>query len=392
MAEIRNQQASMAYRRFGRTERHLSVITLGGMRYPHGWEKPRDELPAAMIDTCRDSVQRAFSFGINHIETAFGYGKSEHCYGQVLNQELAVPRQSYHLMTKGAAFTADEMRRMVEKQLSALQTDHIDLYAWHGINTRDRLDAALAKGGPVDALHALRDEGVIGEVGFSTHAPLDVILDAIHSDRFSFLNLHYYYFYQTTWSAIELAASKDMGVFIISPNDKGGRLYDPPTLLREITAPLSPIQWNARFCLATPKVHTLSFGMNHKAHFEEMHGVLPLPLAWSGVERDIEARLDARLDMDAYARISVPLELAQHGSGINIPEALRLRRLWKCYDMVGYGKFRYRCFGREGHWYPGEPCDEAGLAQVEDDLLPGVPLKALLRELHEALGAKKPAS
>lgn len=374
----------MTYRRFGRTERYLSTITLGGMRFPHGWEKPRDSLPAATLDACRDSVQRALAFGINHIETAFGYGKSEHCYGQVLQRELAVPRQSYHLMTKGAPLTADDTHRMVESQLRALQTDHIDLYGWHGINTRERLQVALASGGPVDTLHRLREEGVLGDIGFSTHAPLDVIMDAIASDRFSFVNLHYYYFYQRAWPAIELAASKDMGVFIISPNDKGGRLYDPPPLLRELTAPLTPIQWNARFCLRTRHVHTLSFGMHRPAHFDEMEGVFPWS-AWSDGEEHIRQRLDARLALDPYAHLA-PWDLFDHPSGINIPETLRLRRLWKCYDMVGYGKFRYRCFGREGHWYPGQPSDEPRLSQLEDDILPGVPLKALLRETHDALG------
>ena len=74
----------MQYRRFGRTQKALSVITLGGMRFPHGWDAPRDELPAATIEACRDSVSRAFALGINHIETARGYGSSEMQLGWIL--------------------------------------------------------------------------------------------------------------------------------------------------------------------------------------------------------------------------------------------------------------------------------------------------------------------
>ncbi len=69
----RGERAPMQYRRFGRTNCALSVITLGGMRFPHGWDAPRAELPRATIDACRDSVQRAFALGVNHIETAHGY-------------------------------------------------------------------------------------------------------------------------------------------------------------------------------------------------------------------------------------------------------------------------------------------------------------------------------
>ena len=89
----------MQYRRFGKTEKALSVITLGGMRYHDGWSAPRDQPHREMIEHCARTVRRALDEGINHIETAHGYGKSEHCYGIVLNQELALPRDSYFLMT-----------------------------------------------------------------------------------------------------------------------------------------------------------------------------------------------------------------------------------------------------------------------------------------------------
>src|SRR5262245_31666730 len=100
--ERRNEHAPMQYRRFGRTDKALSVITLGGMRYHDGWNSPRNELPARSIEQCRDTVLRALESGINHIETAHGYGKSEHLYGKVLGEELRVPRERYFFMTKGA--------------------------------------------------------------------------------------------------------------------------------------------------------------------------------------------------------------------------------------------------------------------------------------------------
>ena len=67
--------------------------------------------------------------------------------------------------------------------------------------------------------------GVIGNVGFSTHAPYRIICEAISTGLFDFVNLHYYYFLQRNFGAVELAAAHDMGVFIISPNDKGGQLF-----------------------------------------------------------------------------------------------------------------------------------------------------------------------
>lgn len=82
----------MEYRRFGKTEKMLSVITLGGMRFKHGWSEPRHEIPSDTLGQCREMVQLAFDAGINHIETAWGYRKSETAYGKVLNEELKIPR------------------------------------------------------------------------------------------------------------------------------------------------------------------------------------------------------------------------------------------------------------------------------------------------------------
>ena len=269
MSTIRNQKPGMDYRRFGKTERWLSAITLGGMRYVDGWGEPRNEPKPEMIEQCARITQMAFDHGINHIETAYGYGKSEACYGKVLNEVLKTPRDQYHLMTKGDARTAEDMRALVDKQLTALQTDHIDLYAWHGINNREKLDAACAKGGPVEELLKMQDEGIVGCVGFSTHAPLDIIIDALHTDLFSFVNLHYYYFLQRNRGAVDYANAKDCGVFIISPNDKGGRLFEPSQKLQDLCAPLTPIQFNGKWCLKHPEIQTLSFGMTEEAHLQK---------------------------------------------------------------------------------------------------------------------------
>ncbi len=71
------------------------------------------------------------------------------------------------------------------------------------------------------------------------------------------------------WPALEEAARRDMGVFIISPNDKGGKLYTPPKKLVDLCAPLTPMQFNDLYCLARPHVHTLSIGAARPTDFDE---------------------------------------------------------------------------------------------------------------------------
>jgi predicted aldo/keto reductase-like oxidoreductase len=382
---IRNYSPGMQYRRFGKTEQQLSVITLGGMRYRDGWTPPRSELRQSTLDQCRQCVQAALDAGINHIETAYGYGTSEKAYGRVLGSELRVARDRYHLMTKGRPLSADDTKKLVDKQLRDLQVDHIDLYGWHGINDAETLESIVKKGGPVEALLRLQEQGVIGSVGFSTHARTATILGAIETGLFSFINLHYYYFFQNNAPALAAAAARDMGVFIISPNDKGGQLYKPSQRLRELTQPATPIQWNARFCLSHPQIHTLSFGMTAPAHFAEMRGIFPAATPLASEDAAIQARLDAQLDRDPHSRYT-GLDLANDPSGINIPEVLRLRRLWKCYDMLDYGRYRYNMFANADPWYPGQLATAERLSQIDASRLPQQPdVKALLSETHAGL-------
>jgi predicted aldo/keto reductase-like oxidoreductase len=387
----RNERAPMQYRRFGKTNRMLSVITLGGMRYHEGWTPPRDELPARSIEQCKDTVLRALDLGINHIETAHGYGKSEHLYGKVLNEELRVPRERYFMMTKGAPETGDETRRLVEQQLKALKLDFIDLYAWHGINNQRRYDIALLRGGPVETLLRLKEEGLIGSVGFSTHGTVKQICGAIDTDLFDFVNLHYYYFWQRNYCGVQLAAARDMGVFVISPNDKGGHLFNPPPLLRELTAPLTPIQFNARFCLRTPLVQTLSFGVNQPEHFEEIPGIFPVSIPLSATDAGILARLDARITVDPLSAYE-GYELDGDPSGINIQEVLRFRRMLKCYDMRAFGRYRYNMFEPDSEWFWGAFATDENIEKVDVSRVPrGIPLREMLRETHRELYDPKAA-
>ncbi len=373
----------MEYRRFGRTEKKLSVITLGGMRYHDGWSKPRDQPHREMVEHTMRTVSQALALGINHVETAYGYGKSEYAHGAAF-AELGLRRDDFFLMTKGSADSGEEMKRVIEAQLLGLRTDYFDLYGYHGVNTQQVLDRMLEKRGPLDVLDDYRRQGIIGNIGFSTHAPPDVICQAIGTDRFDFVNLHYYYFFQRNLAAIQLAQARDMGVFIISPNDKGGRLFHAPSVLRELTAPLSPIQFNARFCLRLPAVHTLSFGMTESAHFDEMLGVFPTSVPLSAHDLSLQLRLDARLLLDPRSAYE-GYEFQRDPSGINVPEVLRFRRMFLCYDMLGFAKYRYNMFQEKGHWFPGSFATPENIARLDvRKIPPGVPLLEMLHEAHEA--------
>ena len=75
----------MIYRRFGRTGLEMPVLSFGCMRSMHSWRNAEDsDIPQQSQDKLKDIVHTALAHGINHIETAHGYGSSEQQLGRIL--------------------------------------------------------------------------------------------------------------------------------------------------------------------------------------------------------------------------------------------------------------------------------------------------------------------
>jgi len=215
----------------------------------------------ASVENAWQTLQQAIDLGINHLETARGYGKSEEYLGEAMSVGLPVPRTRLYITTKiPPTADADTMRRYIDESLERLKLDYLDCLGIHGLNTWEHLDWVKAKDGCMQAVQEAVADGRVRHVGFSTHGSLEVIHAAINTDFFEFVNLHYYYFFQRNAAAIQRSAEKDMGVFIISPADKGGRLYTPPQALKDLCHPFSPLELNYRFLLSDPRITTLSVG------------------------------------------------------------------------------------------------------------------------------------
>ncbi|MBW0166141.1 MAG: aldo/keto reductase [Vulcanococcus sp.] len=384
-------------RRFGRTELPMPVLSLGGMRFQQSWnDLPADQISAESQANLRATLEAAVAAGFRHVETARHYGSSERQLGWLLPQ---VPDPGRILQTKvppqedPAAFEA-ELRLSFER----LGVQRVDLLAIHGLNLPEHLEQTLRPGGCLEVVRRWQAEGRVGSVGFSTHAPLPLIEEAINSGAFDYVNLHWYFIRQDNRPAIDAAIAQDMGVFVISPTDKGGHLHTPSPLLRELCSPLHPIVFNDLFCLSAPGIHTISVGAARPEDLAlHLQAVQLLPQA-AELLPPIVARLEqVRREVLGEAWLASwqqGLPAWQDTPGqINLPTLLWLHNLVEAWGLEGYAKARYGLLGAGSHWFPGANADaldhsvsEAELKQVLSASPWADQIPQLLRDLRERVG------
>jgi len=160
--------SAMPTRSLGKTGYKVGILSLGGQATLEiaGREEESEKI-----------IHRAIDLGVNYIDTAASYGRgvSQLNIGRVMKTR----RNEVWLSTKTHDRTYDGSMRLLEESLKNLQTDHIDTWQLHNIQTQDQMDQIFAKDGAIKALEKAKSEGMVRYLGITGHFEPLVLLRAI---------------------------------------------------------------------------------------------------------------------------------------------------------------------------------------------------------------------
>jgi len=139
---------------FGRTGHESSRVIFGAAALGRMSQEAADQLLTTLSE-----------FGVNHIDTAAGYGDSE----LRLAPWMAIRRGDFFLATKTGDRTGAEARASLERSLSRLGVDQVDLIQLHNLVEEDEWEVALGPHGAAAALARARDEGLVRFIGVTGH-------------------------------------------------------------------------------------------------------------------------------------------------------------------------------------------------------------------------------
>jgi len=159
---------AMPTRSFGKTGYKVGILSLGGQATLEmkGTEEESEKI-----------INRAIDLGVNYIDTAASYGGgiSQLNIGKVMKMR----RHEVWLSSKTHDRTYAGSMRLLEESLRNLQTDHLDTWQLHNVQTKDQLNQIFAGDGAIKAMEKAKAEGMVRNIGITGHFEPLVLLEAI---------------------------------------------------------------------------------------------------------------------------------------------------------------------------------------------------------------------
>ena len=195
----------MEYRRLGKTGFEISVIGFGA-------------IGARGAEAVREMLVEGKRMGINYVDTARSYGRSEEMLGKAM-KEL---RKDFFICSRTQSRDYDSAQKDLATSMEMLQTDYIDIYQIHQLNNEEDLARVLRDDGVAPLLQKAKEDGRIRFTGVSSHH-LDAAGKAVATGLFDTLVIP---FSPVEYSAkhlqlLQICKDLDVGVVAMKPLSGG---------------------------------------------------------------------------------------------------------------------------------------------------------------------------
>jgi predicted aldo/keto reductase-like oxidoreductase len=188
--------------RLGKTGLQVSCVGFGGIPIQR-----LSEAEAVRV------VRRALDLGVTWIDTANGYTTSEERIGKA----VAGRRDQMVIATKTGAGDKGTAQQHLELSLKRLQTDHIDLWQFHGVSSQAKYDAVLGPGGAMEAARQAVQEGKVRHIGITSHS-MEMALKAVPSGQFKTVQFPFNFVTnEAAETLLPLARAHDVGFIAMKP-------------------------------------------------------------------------------------------------------------------------------------------------------------------------------
>lgn len=274
----------MNFRRLGRTNLQISEVGFGALEIGRDW----GVVPSAMAKPDEAGsiqlLETAVKLGINFVDTAMAYVKSEERIGKAIASGR-LRRDTFYLATKAGErfdevggslydYSYNGIKRSIMDSLERLQLDRADLLQIHTAPLE-----VVRAGAAIRALKDLRKQGKCDFVGAS-FSDEQACAEAVRSGDYDTIQITYNLLARTAAERLLLLAEKaDLGVIIKLPLAKGLLSGKVDLLSPEERAKVAPYrflerkgqtlsQGALRFVLSHPAVSVAIPGTKRLEHLE----------------------------------------------------------------------------------------------------------------------------
>ncbi len=380
----------MKYRKFGSLDWEASVLGFGAMRLPVIEKDPgRIDEPEAI-----KMIHHAIDQGVNYIDTAYTYheNQSENMVGRALGNGY---RENVKLATKLPSWLVeapDDFDRFLDEQLEKLQTDHIDFYLLHALNST--YWPKLRDWDVLNWAESAIADGRIQHLGFSFHDEFEVFKEIVDAyDKWTFCQIQYNFMdveYQAGLKGLQYAADKGLAVVIMEPL-RGGQLTNkvPPSvadLWQSAATHRTPADWALQWIWNHPQVSVVLSGMSTMQHVLE--NLAYADRSGAALLSEEELVLVDKIRHEYRRIVPVPCTNCKYclpcPNGVEIAEIFEHYNDANIYDNPRAPRFHYSNLSND---QLADNCVEC--FECEEKCPQGIPIVAYLKKAHALLGEKK---